>query len=154
MNLKEWFRANIKQYLRISDEKTTNKIETAKTELRQEFKTTSVTGTFKGGFATINDMPSKAKNGDWAVLTADFPDEADAEFYESGIYVKSSSGWSFVADITSFDEVQAILATDREFDNGTTTQKAVTVKQLYTAFDGVFSDTITPEEAQADWDSV
>ncbi len=149
MNLNKWFRENIKQYLRISDEKTTNKIETAKTELRQEFKTTSVTGTFKGSFATVSEMPSRAKNGDWAVLTADEDLGSDGS-NESGIYVKSSNGWSFIMDIATFGEVQSILATDSDFQAGTATDKAVTVKQ----FADSFKDNITAEEAKADWASV
>ncbi len=137
---KQWFRDSIKPYLKLIK----GDIETAKTELRQEMSRVSVTGTFKGGFTTLETMPSRAKNGDWSVLTVD--DGSN----ESGIYVKSSGGWSFVADITSFDEVQAILATDDEFNAGTATQKAITVKQLA----NVFAETITDAEALEDWNEV
>ncbi len=139
---KQWFRDSIKPYLKLIK----GDIETAKTELRQEMSSVSVTGTFKGSFATVANMPTTKgiKNGDWAVLTAD--DGSN----ESGIYVKSSSSWSFVADITSFDEVQAILATNEEFNAGTATQKAITVKQLA----DVFAETITDAEALEDWNEV
>ncbi len=145
MNFKQWFRNSIKPYLTLIKTWVTGEIDTAKTELRQEMSSVSVTGTFKGGFVTVNDMPTGAgtKTGDWAVLTTD--DGSN----ESGIYVKSSSGWNFVADITGFDEVQALLATDSEFTEGTSTQKAVTVKQL----SDVFTGSITAAEAQADWDN-
>ncbi len=144
MNAKKWFRENIKQYLSISDEKTTAKIETAKTELRQEMSSVSVTGTFKGSFATVSAMPSRAKNGDWSVLTAD--DGSN----ESGIYAKSAQGWAFIMDIATFGEVQAVLATDSEFQAGTATDKAVTVKQFADSFQG----TITAEEVKEDWESL
>ncbi len=144
MNPKKWFRENIKQYFKQFKAWVTGEIDTAKTELRQEFSSLSVTGVFKGGFATVSEMPSRAKNGDWAVLTAD--DGSN----ESGIYVKGGGGWSFVADITSFDEVQALLATDDEFTTGTATQKAITVKQ----FNNIFAEIITDEEVLEDWNSV
>ncbi len=144
MNINEWFRTNVMQYFKQFKAWVTGEIDTAKTELRQEMSSFSVTGAFKGGFSTVSEMPSRAKNGDWAVLTTD--DGSN----ESGIYVKGGGGWSFVADIASFDEVQALLATDDEFTIGTATQKAVTVKQLTNAF----NTTITDEEVLEDWNSV
>ncbi len=149
--LKQWLRDNIKPYLKAIKAWVTQKvatdIEAAKTELRAEIASAgSITGAFKGGFATVGEMPtgSGVKNGDWAALTAD--DGSN----ESGIYVKASSGWQYVMDITTFDEAQALLASDSEFNAGTTTQKAVTVKQLSDAFAGTISET----EAQSDWDSI
>ncbi len=147
MNAKQWFRANIKPYLKAIKAWVTSQINDAKTELRNEIASAgSVTGAFKGGFDTVSSMPTGAgtKNGDWAVL------KTDDGSNESGIYVKSASGWDFVSDITTFDEASALLATNDEFNAGTATDKAVTIKQLADAFAG----TITNEEAQADWDSV
>lgn len=145
MNAKAWFRASISPYLSVIKAWVTAQIAAAKTELRSEITTASVTGVFKGGFATVAAMPtgSGVKTGDWAVLTVD--DGSN----ESGIYVKSASGWDYVMDITTFDEAQALLASDAEFNAGTATQKAVTVAQLTTAFSG----TISAAEAQSDWDS-
>ncbi|MBS9781480.1 MAG: hypothetical protein KGV56_03205 [Gammaproteobacteria bacterium] len=151
IDAKKWFRANIKPYLKAIkawvSTQIDSKVNDAKTELRNEIASAgSVTGAFKGGFDTVSSMPTGAgtKNGDWAVL------KTDDGSNESGIYVKSASGWDFVSDITSFDEASALLATDTEFNAGTATDKAVTVKQLADTFAG----TITNEEAQADWDSV
>ncbi len=120
---KTWFRQSIKPYLKVIKDWVTAQITTAvdaaKTELRGEMSAVSISGVFKGGFDTVAAMPKNAKNGDWAVL------KTDDGSNESGIYVKASGGWQYVADITSFDEAQALLATDGEFNEGTTTQKAI-----------------------------
>ncbi len=141
--MKQWLRSNLMPFWTKIKDFVRGEVNTAKDELRQEFGT--ITGTFKGGFSTVGDMPtgSGTKTGDWAVLTAD--DGSN----ESGIYVKGTGGWSYVADITTFDEVQALLATDSEFQAGTSTTKAVRVRQLTS----LFTATISPEEAQADWDN-
>ena len=135
-----WFRANIKKYLfnirswvlgliNAQAATTTQQIEQAKTDLRSEFG--SITGTFKGSFTTYALMPSGTgiKNGDWAVLTED--DATDtSNFHESGIYVKGVAGWSFVADITGINELNAIIATDPEFASGLPADKVPNVAQI------------------------
>lgn len=76
-----------------------------------------------------------AKVGDWAILRKD--DGAN----ESGIYLKKSTGWIFVQDITNFDEiVESIIATDVEFEEGTKEGKAASVKQIKAFKDAVASD--------------
>ncbi len=147
MNAKQWLRKSIKPYLKVIKDWVVEQITAAKTELRAEIAGAgSVTGAFKGGFNTVAEMPTGTgiKNGDWAVLKTD-----DGE-NESGIYVKASSGWLYVVDITTFDEAQVLLASDDDFNAGISAQKAVTVKQLHT----VFATTISDEEAQLDWDSL
>lgn len=120
---KTWLRGNLSKYLTAIKSWVTAQISTAKDELRAEFG--SITGVFKGSVALFADLAAiTAKNGDWAVLKAD--DGAN----ESGIYVKGSAGWSYVADITTIDEVQAILASDAVFSAGTATDKTATVKQI------------------------
>jgi hypothetical protein len=120
---KTWFRGNVAKYLIAIKAWVTAQISTAKEELRAEFG--SITGVFKGSVALFAELAAiTAKNGDWAVL------KADDGTNESGIYVKSSTGWSYVADITTIDEVQTILASDAEFAAGTLTNKTATVKQI------------------------
>jgi hypothetical protein len=140
-----WFRASVAGYLvniknwvlgllSAQAAATTQQIEQAKTDLRSEFG--SITGTFKGSFTTYALMPSGTgiKNGDWAVLTED--DATDtSNFHESGIYVKGAAGWSFVADITGINELNAIIATDPEFLSGLPTDKVPNVAQLTAKFE-------------------
>lgn len=126
---KTWFRTNISKYLTTIKTWVTGQIDAAKQELRDEFG--QITGSFKGSYDTMAAMGAiTAKNGDWAVLTAD--DGSN----ESGIYVKGASGFSFVADITNINELNALLATDAEFAAGTATDKAATVKQIADAIAG------------------
>jgi hypothetical protein len=89
----------------------------------------SIAGKFVGSAATFAALPagSSVKNGDWAALTDD--DGAN----ESGIYVKGASGYSFVADITSINEIEALIATDAEFADSLAPEKLVTMAQVKAA---------------------
>lgn len=49
------------------------------------------------------------------------------------------------------EKFDGLFATDEEFNAGTATDKAVTVKQLTDSFNNA---TITDAEAKADWDSL
>jgi hypothetical protein len=135
LDLKVWFRDNMKPYLTtiksaIATAKTAAET-TAKNYTDQEVAALaatvgSITGSYKGSFTTLADMNAvTAKNGDWAILSVD--DVAN----ESGIYVKQTGGFVFVVDIVAFDELRTeILASDAEFATGTSTTKTGTVKQI------------------------
>lgn len=116
LDLKVWLRNNIKPYL---------------TQIKAEINAiaataNSVTGSYRGAFTTVAAMPTGTpiKNGDWAILTVD--DGAN----ESGIYVKATVGWQYVMDIATFQEITQMIATDAEFNAGTSTTKVPTVKQV------------------------
>lgn len=116
LDLKVWLRNNIKPYL---------------TQIKAEINAVastvnSVTGSYRGAFTTVAAMPTGTpiKNGDWAILTVD--DGAN----ESGIYVKATAGWQYVMDIATFQEITQMIATDAEFNAGTSTTKVPTVKQV------------------------
>ena len=139
-----WFRASVAGYLvniknwvlgllSAQAAATTQQIEQAKTDLRAELG--SITGVFKGSFTAFNLMPATGvKNGDWAVLTKD--DATDtANVRESGIYVKGVAGWSFVADITGINELDALIASDPEFLAGQATDKVPSVAQVIAKFE-------------------
>lgn len=123
-NAKTQFRTNIAPYLK--------EIKARITEVANQAN--SVTGAYRGSFSTVAAMPtaSPVKNGDWAILNTD--DGAN----ESGIYVKGSSGWQFVQDITNFAEiVQEVIASAAEWTAGTSTTKAPSVAQAKSAINQV-----------------
>lgn len=124
-NAKTWFRANIAPYLNTIKAWATTAIATAKGEAITDAVsqantytdsavagiTASVAGVFKGAFDTHAEITALTgvKNGDWAVLRVD--DNTDPlNAKESGIYIKGSGGWSFVMDITSINEAQALIS--------------------------------------------
>ena len=133
MDILMWFRTNLSKYIPAIK----GYINVAKTEAIGASKTYtdeqiaavsaqfgSVTGVYKGAFATVSAMPSTAKNGDWTILTDD--DGAN----ESGIYVKQTGGFVFVSDLQTFQEIRAeLLASDAEATAGTSTTKVMTVAQ-------------------------
>jgi hypothetical protein len=111
IELKEWFRRSIRQYLPIISGYVRDEIG-------------RVAGRFIGGFETYAEMAATpARNGDWAILRTDDP----AGPYESGIYVlaagalnasstfvtadndvylaSNGGSWEFVADLTTIDEL-------------------------------------------------
>ncbi len=110
MSIKTWFRNSIKPYLKTIKTWATNKITgdiaAAKTELRGEMASISASGTYRGAYATVAEMPTggEVKIDDWAILTAD-----DAS-NESGVYAKKASGWEYQADLSSAEEVNALIA--------------------------------------------
>ena len=86
-----WFRTNLSKYIPAIK----GYINVAKTEAIGASKTYtdeqiaavsaqfgSVTGVYKGAFATVSAMPSTAKNGDWTILTDD--DGANPDFCHAG----------------------------------------------------------------------
>lgn len=126
---KKQFRGNIKPYLKAIKEKIAE----------VESVATSVTGTYRGSFATLADINAvtSAKSGDWAIISS------DDGVNESGIYVKGPSGFEFVSDIHSFDELrETILATQDEFENPqspTDLRKAPTLRQLNKVAEDIYA---------------
>ena len=131
---KQWLRNNFLPYLTIIKgliaalSGRVDAVESRVTSLE------SITGTFKGAFDTVAEMPvgSGVKNGDWAILKVDIVGTGtiEAPQYESGIYLKASAGWQFAFNLESFQEIsQQILASQSEADAGTSTSKVLTVAQ-------------------------
>lgn len=125
-SFKDIFKANINPYL--------VKI---KTEMKViDDKVGSISGIYRGAFTSFTDFPTTTtiRNNDWAILSVD-----DGS-HESGIYIynKPTSTWQFVQDLTNFNEIIAeILSSDAEFNTGTITTKAPTVKQVNDALDAL-----------------
>jgi hypothetical protein len=114
-----------------TDNTATSTLQSAKSYTDQEIATLatsvgSITGGYKGAFATKALMDAvTAKAGDWAILSVD--DGSN----ESGIYVRGATNFSFVLDIAAFSEIKTeILASNSEFETGTSTEKTATVKQI------------------------
>jgi hypothetical protein len=129
-NAKSWFRTQIKIYITIIKNWVTAQFTNLQGQI--DANTTaiaalgSVTGAYKGAFATLAAMPTGAgvKNGDWAILNAD--DGAN----ESGIYVRQTGAWVFVSDLQTFQEIRTeLLASAAEATAGTSTLKVLTVAQ-------------------------
>lgn len=121
-----------------TDNTATTTLQSAKSYTDQEIATLatsvgSITGGYKGAFITKSAMDAvTAKAGDWAMLTVD--DGAN----ESGIYVRGATNFTFVLDIAAFSEIKTeILASDAEFETGTSTEKTATVKQIKDALTAI-----------------
>ncbi len=101
----------------------------------------SALGRLTGSSATFAGLPTtftgggSIANSDYAILTED-----DGS-YESGIYSWDGSAFVFVCDLVMANEAGVALATDAEFSEGTSTTKAVSVKQAADSFAKKAGDT-------------
>jgi hypothetical protein len=174
---KQWFRDNIKAYLK---------------KVKAELATVAqVTGTYSGKAATFAGLPNVGLDtkpldaGDWSILTVDDvgTGTAAAPLFPAGVYVLAAdkTTWELVQENQDLgDLLLAIIATDAEVDAGAATDKVATVKQLaekyaklaglatqtFSAADGNYdtkevingsqfnSTPITDVEAIADWDAI
>jgi hypothetical protein len=130
LNVKAWLRTQIMLYLTIIKTWVSGLTSSLQSQIDAQQvlinSLSSVTGAYKGSFATLAAMPTGGgvKNGDWAILNAD--DGAN----ESGIYVRQTGAWAFVSDLQTFQEIRTeLLATAGEAAAGTSTLKVLSIAQ-------------------------
>lgn len=155
-NAKQWLRDNMRVYL---------------AQIKSQMG--SISGEYRGSFATVAQFPSTANPNDWVILSSDDGGS------ESGIYAYNGTTWNFATDLVNFQEViEAVIATETQADDVTEDEKMMVVAQLYARFAlkagdasqkfsaavpeagtsevvraADFDFTINTTEAQADWDN-
>lgn len=136
---KSWLIEQLSNYLSIIKGKI-NDVDSNAILLRQDIDNLkSLSGYYIGDYETVAEMPttSNIKNGDYAIL------KVDDGLNKSGFYVKSTTGWGFVFDLLSFEEAIATLATDIQYNEGTSTTLVPSVKQVKDDINNLISDLIT-----------
>lgn len=139
LDLLAWFRKQMKVYITIIKTYVSTQISSLSsqiTTLQTDVNALKgLTGYFKGAFDTKDEIDalSNTRNGDYAVLRVDIVGTGTVQSpqYEAGIYVKSTGGWTFTVNLSTFNDIyKAVAATDAEAIAGVVTDKFISVKQV------------------------